>query len=82
MKRLLAAVDSYQQRHRWLAFPLAVWRKFGDDQAGSLAALLAYYAFLATFPLLLVLVTVLGLVLAGNPGLQRDVLDWRSASSR
>jgi membrane protein len=73
--RLLAAVDSFQQRHRWLAFPVAVWRKFGDDQAGSLAALLAYYAFLAIFPLLLVLVTILGLVLAGNPRLQQDVLD-------
>jgi membrane protein len=67
--------DSLQQRHRWLAFPIAVWRKFGDDQAGNLAALVAYYAFLSTFPLLLVLVTVLGLVLAGNPGLQQDVLN-------
>jgi YihY family inner membrane protein len=75
VKRLIAAFDSYQQNHRWLAFPLAVWRKFGDDQASSLAALVAYYAFLSTFPLLLVLVTVLGLVLAGNPGLQQDVLN-------
>ena len=75
LKGLIAAVDGFQQRHRVLAFPVAVWRKFGDDQAGSLAALLAYYAFLSTFPLLLVLVTVLGMVLAGNPGLQQDVLD-------
>jgi YihY family inner membrane protein len=73
--RLIAAVDTFQQRHRALAFPVAVWRKFSDDQAGSLAALVAYYAFLSTFPLLLVLVTVLGMVLAGNPGLQQDVLN-------
>ena len=75
LKGLITAVDAFQQRHRALAFPVAVWRKFNDDQAGSLAALLAYYAFLSTFPLLLVLVTVLGMVLAGNPGLQRDVLN-------
>lgn len=75
MKRFIASVDAFQQRHRALAFPIGVWRKFGDDQAGSLAALLAYYAFLSTFPLLLVLVTVLGMVLSGNPQLQKDVLN-------
>ena len=73
--RFMAALDAVQQRYRVLAFPLAVWRKFGDDQAGNLAALVAYYAFLSTFPLLLVLVTVLGMVLAGSPRLQQDVLN-------
>ena len=50
--------------------PVAVWKKFGDDQAGNLAALIAYYAFFAIFPLLLVLVTVLDIVLKNHPGLQ------------
>jgi YihY family inner membrane protein len=71
----LEAVDAFQQRHRALAFPVAVLRKFGDDHAGGLAALVAYYAFLSTFPLLLVLVTVLGMVLSDNPQLQQDVLN-------
>lgn len=75
MKRFITAVDAFQQRHRALGFAFAVWKKFGDDQAGSLAALVAYYAFLSTFPLLLVLVTVLGMVLSGNPQLQKDVLN-------
>jgi YihY family inner membrane protein len=75
MGNLVKAVDEFQQRHRVLAFPIAVWRKFSDDQAGNLAALIAYYAFLATFPLLLVLVTVLGMVLSGSPRLQQDVLN-------
>ena len=75
MGGIIAAVDAFQQRHRVLGFPLAVWRKFGDDQAGNLAALVAYYAFLAIFPLLLVLVTVLGMVLSGSPRLQQDVLN-------
>lgn len=72
--RLLDAVDRFQQRYPFLAFPVAVWRKFSDDQAGNLAALIAYYAFVSVFPLLLVLVTVLGFVLSGNPKLQQDVL--------
>jgi YihY family inner membrane protein len=73
--RLITRLDGFQQRYRVLAFPIAVWRKFSDDQAGNLAALVAYYAFLSTFPLLLVLVTVLGMVLSGSPRLQQDVLN-------
>ena len=71
---LMRAVDKFQQRRRWLAFPVAVWKKFGDDQAGSLAALIAYYAFVSIFPLLLVLITVLGIVLRNHPALQARVL--------
>jgi membrane protein len=70
---LMRAVDRFQQRRRVLAFPIAVWKKFGDDQAGSLAALIAYYAFASIFPLLLVLVSVMGIVLAHDPHLQDTV---------
>ena len=38
LRRLVQAVDNFQQRHRWLAFPFAVVKKFGDDQAGRHAA--------------------------------------------
>jgi YihY family inner membrane protein len=71
---LMRAVDRFQQRRRWLAFPVAVWKKFGDDQAGSLAALIAYYAFVSIFPLLLVLITVMDIVLRNHPALQHRVL--------
>ncbi len=50
-------------------------KKFGDDQADKHAALLAYYAFISLFPLLLVFVTVLGYTLANNPGLQQQLID-------
>jgi YihY family inner membrane protein len=50
-----------------------VIKKFGDDQAGSLAALVAYYAFFSIFPLLLVVVTVLGFVLQGDPSAEQSV---------
>jgi YihY family inner membrane protein len=71
----LRYLDRIQQRWRPLAFPFAVVRKFGDDRAGSLAALIAYYGFFSLFPLLLVLVTVLGVVLRGRSGLQGRILD-------
>jgi YihY family inner membrane protein len=74
VQRLLAGMDEYQQRRRVLAVPFAVVRKFGDDQAGNLAALLAYYGFFSLFPLLLVLVTVLDFVLAGHADLQEKIL--------
>lgn len=70
----LNRIDTVQQRRRWLAFPYAVVRKFGDDQAGNQAALLAYYGFLSVFPLLLTLTTVLGFLLKGDPALQRRLL--------
>ena len=73
---LLAPVkkfDGFQQRNRALRVPFAVIKKFGDDQAGSLAALVAYYAFFSLFPLLLVFVTVLGFVLHGDPSAQKSV---------
>ena len=75
MAGLSSKADALQRRHHALAFPVAVWRKFSDDNAGNLAALVAYYAFLSTFPLLLVLVTILGMVLSGSPRLQQDVLN-------
>jgi YihY family inner membrane protein len=71
--RPVRAFDAVQQRHRWLAIPMAVVKKFGDDQAGSLAALVAYYAFFSLFPLLLVFVTILGFVLQGDPSAQQSI---------
>jgi membrane protein len=71
----LARVDAYQRAHRWLGFPLAVIYKFADDQGPYLSALITYYGFLSLFPLLLLLVTVLGFVLEGNPHLQAELID-------
>ena len=50
--------DDAQRRKPFLAFPLAVLKKFGEDRAGQLAALIAYYGFFSLFPLLLALVTL------------------------
>jgi len=74
VKRLIRAADRAQRDRAWLAVPVATWKKFGDDQAGNLAALIAYYAFASIFPLLLVLVTVLDLVLKNDAALRNQVL--------
>ena len=76
-ERIVRRADGAHQRAPWLAFPYAVLKKFGDDQAGNLAALIAYYGFFSLFPLMLVLVTVLGMVLQGNPELQ----EWIRSSA-
>ena len=75
MKAVIRKVDGFLQRHPATALPLAVFKKFGEDEAGNLAALIAYYGFFSLFPLLLVFVTILGLVLRGNPDLQRSIVD-------
>ena len=72
-QRTIRTADELQQRHAWLAFPVAVWKKFGDDQAGNLAALIAYSALVGIFPLLLVLFTVLDTVLKHNEKLKHTV---------
>jgi YihY family inner membrane protein len=74
MPTLLARLDAAQRRMRPTAFVVAVLRKSSEDQAGYLAVLLSFYAFLAVFPLLLVLATVLGIVLRDHPGVQQDVI--------
>lgn len=72
--RLTATLDRFQQNHSWAGFPLAVVYKFTDDQGGYLTATLAYYSFLSLFPLLLLLTTVLGFILAGDVTAQHAVL--------
>lgn len=75
LERGLRRLDAFQQRHRPTAFAFAVVKKFGDDRGGALAALLTYHGFLALFPLLLLLVTGLGFVLAHDPDLERRIVD-------
>lgn len=71
---LVRWVDRWQQSHAVPGFIFAVVKKFGDDRGSTLAALFAYYAFVALFPLLLLLVTILGYILAHQPGVQERVL--------
>ena len=72
IERLIRAVDRWQQRTPGVNVAFAVIKKFGDDRGSSLAALLTYYGFMALFPLLLVLTTVLGFV--GNQRIENGII--------
>jgi len=74
LKAVLSRLDEIQRREPRLGFLLGVVKKFGTDNAGNLAALVSYYAFFSVFPLMLVLFTVLGFVLRGNPRLQDSIV--------
>ena len=82
VQQLAAHRGPDQQGRPWLAIPVATWKKFGDDQAGNLAALISYYAFASIFPLLLIFVTILDLVLSDNPAEVPSCRARRSASIR
>lgn len=73
-RSLTERLDAFQRRHPWAGFPIAVVYKFVDDQGSYLAALITYYGFLSLFPLLLLLTSILGVVLANNPHLQQEIL--------
>jgi YihY family inner membrane protein len=73
LKRTLRRLDRHQQRSPILGFAYGVVKKYGDDRGGQLAALLAYYGFLSLFPLLLVLVTVLGIVAGSSSSIAHRV---------
>lgn len=68
-------LDRFQRKHRVVGYPIAVLYKFFDDQAGYLVSLMAYYAFLSIFPLLLLLSTLLGWVLQSKPEWREQIID-------
>ncbi|MDB5168775.1 MAG: putative ribonuclease [Candidatus Saccharibacteria bacterium] len=73
--KTLQKLDRVQREHFTLSFLYAVVKKYGEDRAGTQAALLTYYGFLSLFPLLLVLTTVLGTITNSHSELQRTVID-------
>ena len=74
-------VDDFQQDHKVLSVIYAVTKKYGDDNAGVLVSSLTLSAFGTLFPLLLLLVTILGLVLSSHPAWRSDVLHSTLPSS-
>lgn len=75
IKQQLARFDKFQRRHGALGFPLAVLKKYNDDEAGYQAAIITYYGFMSLFPLLLVFTSVLRIVLQHNPGVRERIVN-------
>ncbi|HTW07931.1 MAG TPA: YihY/virulence factor BrkB family protein [Acidimicrobiales bacterium] len=74
VERVSRSADRFQQGHRPLAVVYAVLKKYADDNAGVLVSSLTLSAFGTLFPMLLLLVTILGLVLSSDSTWYRDVL--------
>lgn len=72
--RLIRRIDTYQRSHRWLAFLVGVAKKFSEDKAGLLAALVAYFGFFSLFPLMLAFTSIIGFVIP-DPADQREFSD-------
>lgn len=70
MRRL----DAAQKRFVPAAVAFAVVKKFGDDNGGNLITTLTYSGFVTVFPLLLLLVTVLGLVFSSDAAARSAIL--------
>jgi YihY family inner membrane protein len=75
IERGIRRVDAAQQRHTVSAFVFGIIKKYGDDNGGVLTANLAHSSFVSLFPLLLVLVTLLGLVSSDDPALRHEALN-------
>jgi membrane protein len=73
VQEAVGQVDQFQQRHQPVAIPVAVVRKFAEDQSTNLASMIAFWAFFSLFPLLLVFVTLLGFLLP--TGIKTTVLE-------
>src|SRR6202000_2265872 len=77
VKAPLRRFDEFQQTKPALALPVGIFKKFGEDEGGSMVSLIAYRAFFSLFPLLLLMITILGYVLAGNDELRQEVVKGR-----
>jgi YihY family inner membrane protein len=75
VERAIRRVDATQRRYTPTAFVFGVIKKYGDDNGGVLVSNLAYSAFVSMFPLLLVLVTILGLIASVDPSFKADALN-------
>ncbi len=75
VERVIRRVDATQRRYTATAFVFGVVKKYGDDNGGVLVSNLAYSAFVAMFPLLLVLTTILGLIASADQSFRADALN-------
>jgi YihY family inner membrane protein len=74
-ERAVRRFDDWHNRHGVVGYPVAVIRKYADDRGSAFAALLAHYAFLALFPLMVLLLTGLNRLSTSNPELQQRIVD-------
>ncbi len=75
LANFLARVDGWQRGSPAIGIPIAVVKKFVDDEVDKLGVQIAYWGFFSVFALLLVFASVLGFVFQSDPSLQHQLLD-------
>ena len=79
LTRLYASVEAgiaaQRRRRPWFDHLARAGGRYERTQGDLMAAGVTYFAFLALFPMLLLIASVIGLVLAGNALLQRELFD-------
>ena len=79
VEKVIRKVDATQRRFTPTAFVFGVIKKYGDDNGGVLVTNLAYAAFIALFPLLLILFTILGLIASHDPSFRESAAKAKNA---
>jgi len=79
VEKVIRKVDATQRRFTPTAFVYGVIKKYGDDNGGVLVTNLAYAAFIALFPLLLILFTILGLIASHDPSFRESAAKAKNA---
>jgi YihY family inner membrane protein len=74
VEKTIRRIDATQQRFTPTAFVFGVVKKYGDDNGGVLVSNLAYSVFISLFPLLLIMVTVLGLIASHDPSFRESAV--------
>ncbi|SDO36913.1 membrane protein [Klenkia soli] len=72
--RIRDLIHRERARHPWFDHLVHAGGHYNRAQADTLAAAVTYYAFLALFPVVLLLASIAGFVLAGNTALQLQLI--------
>jgi membrane protein len=71
--RVEARIDAQRRRRPWFDHLARAGGRYQRTQGDLLAAGVTYFAFLALFPILLLAASIIGLILAGDELLQREL---------
>jgi len=73
-QRIAGTADRLQRRFSLLGFPYGVIKKYGEDAGARQSALLTYYGFLSSIPILLIVVWSASQILRDDPQLRDDFI--------
>src|SRR5436190_18164730 len=73
MAKLKEAFAAVRRRRPAIDHVVRAWSRYSTDGGSRLAAAVTYFGFLSFFPLIALAFSVLGFVLANDPGLQQDI---------